>query len=91
MTTTARRRADCMIEAYQMARSGEYPDYHGIEAMLLDRYPEAHAWFALETVRMALRNACEEALMEFQQTHDARIEKKISVQERRDEAYERVE
>ena len=73
MTTAARRRADCMIEAYKMARSGEYPDHHEIEAVLLGSYPEAHAWFALETVRMGLRNACEDALLETRQTLSARF------------------
>ena len=64
-----------MIKAYKMARSGEYPDHHEIEAVLLDSYPEVHAWFALETVRMGLRKTCEDALMKFQQTHDVRTDR----------------
>jgi hypothetical protein len=55
-----------MIEAYKMARSGNYPHHISIEALLLDRYPEADAWFAIETVRMALRKECMNAFMKTQ-------------------------
>ena len=68
MKTSARRRADCMIEAYRMARSGDYPHHISIEALLLDRYPEADKWFALETVRMGLRDACEDAYLKAQRS-----------------------
>ena len=55
-----------MIEAHRLARSGQYAHHFQIEQALLESYPEALAWFDVETVRMGLRAVCDEAFREQQ-------------------------
>ena len=66
MTTRTRRRAACMIEAHRLARSGQYAHHFQVEQALLETYPEALAWFDVETVRMGLKAVCDEAFRERQ-------------------------
>lgn len=53
-----RRQVEFRRRAFELARTGKYSDYSGIEAALAGEYPEAPHWLGRTGLREDLRAIC---------------------------------
>lgn len=61
MATKEQRREACVQEAYELAKTGRFIDYLGIENALSSKYPEARDWLDRNSLREDLRALCDSA------------------------------
>jgi len=61
-STTEQRRAYVNKRAYELAQTGNYKDYLGIEnALIQEGYPEARDWLDRDSIRDDLKAICDNA------------------------------